>query len=176
MIYDAGTLGNFGTTPIYYYIIEKMKTVLSMEKNDQNTIHEIVKLIKNSVKLNQEYWDSIKEILMDSREHANIKIILNDAAKNLANHLRTTSGLDFDGLTQKHKLKPWWLESLCEEIIMKLLTGRDDLHVGNLGVTFQGEFRYFDPSFDFGAQGKPPEYDTGDNTMPAPPEEQYRAY
>lgn len=169
MIYDAGSIGNFGTIPIYYYIIEKMKTVLNMEKNDQNTIHEIVKLIKNSVKLNQEYWDSIKEILMDQREHSNIKNIINDAAKNLANHLRATSGLDFDGLTHKHKLKSWWLESLCEEIIIKLLTNRDDLHVGNLGVTFQGEFRYFDPSFDFGEKGPPSQYGSDVPTIAPPP-------
>ena len=44
-------------------------------------------------------------------------------------------------------LNKTWLQSFVEEILMKYLTGRTDLHLGNLGVTSYGELRYFDPSF-----------------------------
>ena len=40
-----------------------------------------------------------------------------------------------------------WLEKLCEELIIKYLTGRTDTHLGNLGVTRYGYLRYFDPAF-----------------------------
>lgn len=40
-----------------------------------------------------------------------------------------------------------WLVKFIEEIILKYLTGRGDLHLGNLGVTNQGNFRYFDPAY-----------------------------
>lgn len=149
MIYDAGELGMFGNIPVYFYIIEKMLPVSKMEDQaDQKTIHEIIKTIKTSVQINRDYWEEVQSSLMDPRAHAGIKAIVRDNAAVLANHVKTTLGLNPADLATKFKLKPNWLESLCEEIIMKLLTNRDDLHIGNLGITGQGEFRYFDPSFD----------------------------
>jgi len=149
MIYDAGELGMFGNIPVYFYIIEKMIPVSKMEKEDETTVHNIIKTIKNSVLINKDYWEKIQESLMDPREHSNIKNIVTHSAGVIANHVKSTLKLDPKVLASKFKLKSHWLEFLCEEIIMKLLTNRDDLHTGNLGITGQGEFRYFDPSYDF---------------------------
>ena len=47
----------------------------------------------------------------------------------------------------KDSLNSDWLQFLIEEITLKYLTGRGDLHSGNLGLTNYGVFRYFDPSW-----------------------------
>ena len=41
-------------------------------------------------------------------------------------------------------LRPSWLPSLIQEVLMKNVIGRIDLHMGNIGVTSYGEFRFFD--------------------------------
>lgn len=148
MIYDAGELGTFGNVPVYFYIIEKMIPVSKMEDKDKKLVHDIITNIKTSIQSNQDYWEEVQATLMDPRAHAGIKTIVRDNANVLANQVKTALALNPKDLATKFKLQPQWLESLCEEIIMKLLTNRDDLHIGNLGITGQGEFRYFDPSFD----------------------------
>jgi len=46
--------------------------------------------------------------------------------------------------TETYKLNNNWLNRFVEEILVKLLTGRNDLHIGNLGITNNGYFRFFD--------------------------------
>lgn len=41
-------------------------------------------------------------------------------------------------------LRKNWLRTLIEEIAVKYLTQRGDLHLGNIGITNYGDFRYFD--------------------------------
>jgi hypothetical protein len=50
-------------------------------------------------------------------------------------------------IQQDGQLKDNWLRLYIEEIIVKYLTSRTDLHLGNLGITNSGELRYFDPSY-----------------------------
>jgi hypothetical protein len=142
-----------------------------MADEDKETIHEIIAAVKKSVFINHDYWNETRSILMDPREHSNIKQKVVDNANVLANHVRRISITDLESFGKKLNLRAGWLELLCEEIIMKLLTGREDLHIGNLGVTAQGELRYFDPQFNFSPEVEAPQHDPDAPTMPPPPME-----
>jgi hypothetical protein len=50
---------------------------------------------------------------------------------------------------QPFHLRSSWLSSLIEEIMLKVITNRTDLHMGNIGITGYGDLRYFDPAFQF---------------------------
>ena len=45
-------------------------------------------------------------------------------------------------------LRRSWLVSYIEEVMTKFITGRGDLHMGNLGVTSYGDLRYYDPTHE----------------------------
>lgn len=151
MIYDAGLLGNFGSTPIYFYIMEKMVPIEKLDESYRKPLDQIIQHIILNVKSNENHWETIKQHLSNKNKHSEIKQNVSEGAKKIARSI-IDNGVEpedfISTFTHGANLKPNWLVSLCEEIIMKYLTNRTDLHIGNLGVTGQGELRYFDPSWD----------------------------
>jgi len=155
MIYDIGTLGEYRGYPIYYYIMEKMTPVRSLDIDILYNVRVITGAIGDyiymrskegkllSIKNNIEKYmatKSTREELLQSLKEMNrfaerfIKMKYGDVISQINESL-------------KDKLNPNWLQLLIEEITIKYLTGRGDLHAGNLGLTNYGVFRYFDPSF-----------------------------
>jgi hypothetical protein len=160
MIYDIGTLGKFGGdpgdpasgSPVYYYIIETMKTLRDVFGEWSNIpLRKILEFIAGRIAdIKGTKLKVLKKDINDPAKAALIRKVVKEEAAKLASDIK-----DEDFLkpsiskmeTTIPNLKPNWLELYVEEVIMKYLTGRTDLHMGNIGVTHYGELRYFDPAY-----------------------------
>lgn len=151
MIYDVGDLGTFEKTKIYYYIIERMKTTeqLDIESPVQYLAENIANEISNLKSIELRH---LKFLISDPAKYAEIKKSVIQISLKIQEYLLTKYQYLVDKITQRVEkknviLKPTWFLSLIEEMLMKYLTSRTDLHTGNLGLSQSGEFRYFDPTF-----------------------------
>lgn len=150
MIYDVGELGIFSRTPIYYYIIEKMKPVKSLDPevkpNLQFLVTKIVKIIEDE---KENKWKKYKTSIKDKTKSATIMSEVKNFSEQLASSLKKSDALKIEIIEYllPRRLNENWLPHLIEEILMKYLTGRYDLHMGNIGLTNYGVFKYFDPAF-----------------------------
>ncbi len=152
MIYDADIIGNFKGQNIYYYIMEKMKPVISFGENSKiiKNLSKINRAIGISILNHREKWDYLKRNDFSSNE--------------TKNEISYEAGEIFDSISITYKniistiendlnLKSSWLSSLIREMILNYLTGRGDMHLGNLGITNYGELRYFDATHSDWKQG-----------------------
>ena len=174
-IYDVGIIGEYdyrsgdyvAEYPVYYYIIELMKPVSKIgleddpEITNKNNIFlaKTFEYIKNNIISNKEStWKNIKNNLMSKPElHSEIKNKIKERAKEIAEYIYfTLDTSELETFLQHYEkngfaLADNWLELFAEEIIFKYLTGRIDLHLGNLGLRKVGNkhvFRYFDPYYE----------------------------
>jgi len=146
MIDDAGELKGYFigalNVSLFFYIIEKMIPVDNPTFNSvsdkivdisyyvqDSLYHEIVRL--QSLFGKPEFLSAVKELV-------------NSASNNIKNKYSRSVNQIKKSIPQ---LREHWLENYIEEIIMKIITGRTDLHMGNLGVTSYGELRYYDPAY-----------------------------
>lgn len=159
MIYDAGIIGAFpdqgGSALVYYTIIERMKPVTDMSRHTQSYLSRILGRFARKITSEKEAkWkylkEKLKENISDEKTHAIIKEEVSKAANEMADVVKKELPESYFTVIESQipNLRPTWIFSLAEEIIMKYLTSRTDLHIGNLGVTNYGEFRYFDPAWD----------------------------
>lgn len=146
MIYDVGVL-DFENIKIYYYIIEKMKTALDLPADEVNSIAKIIHKVVLFIHSNKDKWKDLRKSVTDKSQLDFLKKEISNSVNNVVDSINSSLSKDIENLNSKLELKPTWLPSLVEEIIIKYLTGRTDLHMGNLGITNYGELRYFDPSF-----------------------------
>lgn len=149
MMYDFGIVGTFSNSPVYYYIMEKMQPVRGFTSGVSSDILHIINIVVGFILENKEFWRSVKRKIHDPKNHKEIKMIVLEQAAKFSNILKNDeiAIYSIDRVERKiPNLNKKWLASLVEEIIMKYLTDRADLHTGNLGVTNYGEFRYFDPA------------------------------
>lgn len=163
MIYDAGEIGNFENYRFFYYIMERMAPVTEIAGLREDLRHVVTNIVSKIYK-DRDFWRDLKK--KDFKADADlIKAKVKEAAARYAQEIKIkdkvfVKGIENTYLLNKVKidkqdpkehvipLSANWLASLAEEILMKYLTGRTDLHLGNLGVTAYGEFRYFDPAFE----------------------------
>ena len=162
MLYDVGILGRFGGYPedpksgqdVYYYIMEKM-IPLHTALADTSQVRKILDFVINEIEGERaSKWRQLKLMILDPTKEELIKNEVKNAAAKWA-----TKFIDYDpgaidyiegalpSLKPKPNLKSKWLPLYIEEILMKYLTGRTDLHMGNIGVTGYGELRYYDPAY-----------------------------
>ena len=93
-------------------------------------------------------WRNLKPLVNNPEHSGEIKDKVRRGAAEMARRIRNYLGnTAFDYIESAEDLRSDWLESLAEEFIMKYLTGRTDLHAGNIGLTQYGNFRYFDPAY-----------------------------
>jgi len=148
MIYDVGTFGKFLNVQLYYYIIEKMIPITEQSKEVSVYLNDIVKSIIKEIHLNKKKWEELKIDFLnpETREEAK-RFLKTEISQTIFAVKRVNKeSVDFFNQNAELRLKSTWLSSLVEEIFMKYLTSRTDVHFGNLGITNFGEFRYFDPS------------------------------
>jgi hypothetical protein len=166
MIYDIGVLGEFKGQNIYYYIMERMRTVKSLDAATKAAITSISKNIAVQIKDAKSLLTPIKSVIGDPSKYKEIKEKVRNLANKIAGVIDMNYGREIDAVENGRftpttesprtlggtppellNLKTNWLTLLAEELIMKYLTGRTDVHMGNLGITGYGEFRYFDPAY-----------------------------
>lgn len=147
MIYDAGLIGDFRKKPVYYYIIEKMETIRNSEinYNVDNLITSLLDLIKNDIN----HWNTISGKMPKLNDNTFKKIILTFVEK-YKQRLSYICKEDISTINKEkiNVLQYNWLDLFIEEVILKILTRRADLHTGNIGITSSGYLRFFDPVKD----------------------------
>jgi len=158
MIYDVGVLGKYGEETddpwsgymLYYYIIEKMKTIESIGKKAGMPIQELLKFITKELgKQDKSKWRQLKRMSSNPDKSEYVRDQVRRIAENIIEGMHEARYGEIIKNVDRvvPGLKEDWLELYVEEVIMKYLTDRHDLHMGNLGVTNYGELRYFDPAY-----------------------------
>lgn len=152
MIYDIDLLGVADSQPIYYYVMEKMAPVM----HDRGFVTNITKILDAISYLIQK--TSINNELMqldftNNNTTEEIKLVIQNYAQAIEQKIRSKFSIEISTISKKiHEsingnVSDNWLTLYIEEVMIKFLTGRKDLHAGNLGVTMNGQLRYFDPSY-----------------------------
>lgn len=162
MIYDAGTfkplegdskadtLGglNLGKNT-YYYIIERMTPARDVV--DRSDLYDFLSALEGyaqAARMGKKEWH---RFYYDPSVAPRIAPEIKKAAENIENRMRRERADTINKVEQQlegKNLKSNWITRLAEEMIWKLITGRTDLHGGNLGITPYGELRYFDPVYE----------------------------
>lgn len=155
LIYDVGPLGQFDKYTLYYYIMEKMVPVSTMRSISME-LRELVSKTVSKIYRDREFWRKVKTKDL-KRDAKLIRDTVKWYSEKYSKELKHQEASTVETVTDEYSstsseesvpLSKNWLTSLVEEVIMKYLTGRTDLHMGNLGVTNYGEFRYFDPAYE----------------------------
>jgi hypothetical protein len=166
MIYDIGKIGEINGNPIYYYIMEKLDP-MPKDYEFRSLMSGLIAKISIAVLKDREFLRRVKRQINEPSKHARIKSVVKKKSEQIAEQIeyeaakivhsvwdqikknQQQNGNDELKKMQKGKgeLKENWLTLFVEEIMMKYLTGRTDLHSGNIGITGEGELRYFDPSY-----------------------------
>lgn len=147
MIYDVGLLGNFHNRPLYYYIMEQMVPANSISQGFTDSLRTIVSRTFTEIfKNHKKEIKSLKDIISNPKTIVDYESLIKNMVRQVSDVVRAQSGTEISELEAVEDLRSTWLDSLVEELIMKFITRRVDLHMGNIGVTNYGEFRYFDPA------------------------------
>lgn len=148
MIYDVGELGKFENKKVFYSIMEKMKTI-DRSGPEHKFMYNILSIIKEKIEpiTESREWLLNKENIKDPKTYPALKVKVKRTSRLIAKNIREENRLLLKNIKDTFELNNFWLDNLIEEILMKWLTGRGDLHAGNIGVTNYGRFRYFDPSY-----------------------------
>lgn len=155
-IYDVGKL-NPTTSPIYFIIMEKMSPVTSVRADDYQLRRIYEYIAKEINEKDSDKFKSLKKIynkiIHSPQKYEKQSLTLKDYIRNMVINYSSNIIANFDArrlrkTKENFGLNNDWLEQFIEEIIMKYLTSRTDLHFGNLGVTSYGQLRYFDPAHE----------------------------
>lgn len=146
MIYDVGAFQPKGI--LYYYIIEKMKPVRSV--TNYKYIEDISDTTINFISKNPQLFDNLKSLVR--KNDPNLSVLVKNKvraiAERISHKIRVILKDNIKSIEEQiPDLSKDWLPSYIEEVCMKYITDRVDLHMGNLGVTNYGKLVYFDPVF-----------------------------
>jgi len=142
--YELGTLW-YNDNEIYFYIIEKMDTSI-VSKDQFDPFIDLIDYIDEYVV----YCFYNKHLIYKDKfnKNRNDPDVINFISK-LKKEIKLKANVisNYTKIERKYsnKLQSSWLDHLITEIIYKRLINRNDLHSGNLGITNQGLFKFFDP-------------------------------
>lgn len=151
MIYDAGYLGKFVDIYVYYYIMEKLEPA-NQDLDIDQLITDIIFYMQEQINFSKsKYFSYLKlrfnEIIKSNDTFDDIIAEINNISVLISIKLKNDKKFNnIEIITEKYNLNNNWLNLFIKEIIMKYLTGRTDLHIGNLGITKNRKLRYFDPA------------------------------
>jgi len=148
MIYDAAPLGVYDRVLYYYYIIEKMKPLSNLDNSDRLKLKSVFAAIINYIMKNQ--FDDIRGLrkqVSNGEDLASINKTVQILVNNVYYYVYPKIEKFVEVLEKDLDLKSSWVKSYIEEVIVKFISGRTDLHMGNIGRTNYGELRYFDPAY-----------------------------
>lgn len=163
MIYDIGIFGKFKPKDqlLYYYIMEKMIPLESKQFEStkipypavRKVVHKIIVEVRMQFAQSKEQWEKVQNILLQDNQSISklnkIKKLIKNTSHLIAEIVKISYKEEVGEIDKIQFLRKDWLEKLSEEILIKLITGRADLHLGNIGITDQGYLRFFDPVFQF---------------------------
>jgi hypothetical protein len=158
-IYDVGVLGQvvksdsrrITVITVYYYILERMATGKQLINSNAN-LRVIIDFMTGRFLLPkfEKARGQITEMTRDGKDGE-----AHSEAKKLSRSIRNMVISDPECISSiknindhEKDINSDWLDLLSEEVVYKLLTNREDLHVGNIGKNTMGEFRFFDPSYE----------------------------
>lgn len=158
MMYDLGVMGEVGyeQIPIYYYIIEKVATVTSLDEDKFNKVHKIISAIITNIYADKATWNKFKKEKLNINDPLiaekindisfSVKSVYKKEIHDLTVSLNLHSEENKPEWTSmlKNKTMDDWVLLLTKEIAAKFLSGRGDMHLGNIGITNSGYLRFFD--------------------------------
>ena len=146
MIYDAGILGTFKGSSVYYYLIEKMLPVRDMpDDSNKLYVHKIITEITSTIEYQSfEIWDD-----KDLKTKKMIIEKIEAGKRQLINDLKRRYGDKLKKIEESGILAPNWLSTFIEEVYFKTVTERKDLHTGNIGINNTKHLRFFDPAYRY---------------------------
>lgn len=155
MIYDTGYLGKFAGIDVYYYVMEKMTPVRNIvtpknKKSISLILRAVISELKHLINFTfQIVFEDIKiKFNSENKNLLEINEEINKMVLILKRELLKDNFLvkDLFNLDKTYNLQKNWLDNFIKEVIMKYLTSRTDLHIGNLGLNNVQNLRYFDPT------------------------------
>lgn len=156
MVYDIGSLGTFNKNmELYYIITEKMKPVNELDYNVMHYFTTVNNLLAEKLRNELDSWTVYLPILKSGTKEEVLRAVkeIKDYSEYMANDIDLTLRNDqyyeravemMDEFEVLNEMPDTWLPVYVEEVIMKALTRRGDLHSGNVGLNNAGYFRFFD--------------------------------
>ena len=148
MIYDAGIVGEFDRNTYYYILMEKMQPVSNFP-NERRKLRSVMTKISDVIDT-EPVFKKLRDVVKGDTPYSEKtidKFIKRFIPQMVAKIDKLYSEYYLKELGENLNLSDKWLERIIEELIVKYITGRTDLHLGNLGITKSRELRYFDPTY-----------------------------
>lgn len=146
MIYDVGELGSFEGSIFYFYVVEKMQSVFrSTTPLERKDLSKVINFVANKINEDRANLENLRHFLYDTSVSKDVKAYVDYTVNRILPEVNSNFSDFISRFKSKFSLSDNFLSKFIEEIVFKFISGRLDLHIGNLG--FSGEkLRYFDPS------------------------------
>lgn len=144
MVYDTGEFVGASDRGfnIFWSIMQRVKTN-NIEFN--NELEELLSFCK--AKAFKYLTNDFKEELLATKNKKIRTKLLNKLYLDIMQACKQQRPDTIKLITEEYPaLKANWLRHFIREILIKIVTGRVDLHLGNIGLNNQGYFVFFDPS------------------------------
>ncbi len=150
---DIGILGTFYENTVYYYTQEKMVPLkhLFLDDLDANEyIAEILANVKDYFYQNKTILERLRKMVNHPRTSDAVRMIASRIAERVKKDRKREIMYVNHAMRSRIDVRNDWLKILIEDMIVKYITNRTDLHAGNIGISNRsgGTLIYFDSAFE----------------------------